>query len=65
MNTFGQIMAFSIGSVCLGVTLTLAGIFALAGRHSEHKGGEGCFGFVLCATTLTLAAVFFFAALNS
>jgi hypothetical protein len=61
MNSFGQLMAFGAGALCLGVTLTIAVIFAVASRHS-YEDGEGCLGTFLCLIGLGLAAYFFFVA---
>jgi hypothetical protein len=61
MNNFVQLLAFGAGALCLGVALTLGGIFALASRHSEDS-GEGCLGTFLCLIGLGLAAYFFFVA---
>ena len=65
MNSFGQLLAFGAGALCLGVTLTLGVIFALVSRHSHGDSGEGCLGTFLCLIGLGLAAYFFFVAVTS
>lgn len=59
METFPQLLAFSAGSICLGVTLTIALLSALIGRSGGATNGEGCFGHALVLIAFG-AAVFFF-----
>jgi len=65
MNGFGQLLAFGVGALCLGVTLTLGLIFALVSRHSREDSGDGCLVILLCLIPLGLAAYFFFVAVTS
>ena len=65
MNNFVQLLAFGAGALCLGGTLTLGLIFALASRHSYEDSGEGCLSTFLCLIGLSLAAYFFFVAVTS
>jgi hypothetical protein len=62
MNSFGQLLAFGAGALCLGVTLTLGLIFSLASRHSYDDSGQGCLVTFLCLIPLSFAAYLFFVA---
>jgi hypothetical protein len=64
MNGFGQLLAFGVGALCLGMTLTLGVIFGLLSRHSHGDSSEGCFGIFLCLIGLGLAGYFFFVAVT-
>ena len=64
MKNFVQLLAFGAGALCLGVTVTIAVIFALASRHSYEDSGEGCLSTFLCLIGLSLAAYFFFVAVT-
>jgi hypothetical protein len=65
MNSFGRLLAFGAGALCLGMALTLGGIFALASRNSYGDSGEGCLGTFLCLIPLGFAAYLFFLAVTS
>lgn len=60
----GNIMAFGVGSMCLGATFLLTLLFALMGRNGGLEGRiEGCLGTFVCLIGFSLTAVFFAVAL--
>ena len=53
MEQFLHTLAFGIGSLCLGVALVLAGLFALASRHDHSNMGR----FLSTLTVMTVLAI--------
>ncbi len=66
MDSLGQLLAYGVGAICLGIALTMAALFVFSGRRSpDHSdSGEGCFITVLVCTPLVMAGFFFFLAVS-
>jgi len=59
MNEFLHTLAFGAGATFLGITLTLAGLSALAVHSSPDDNGEGCLGAVLVLFALGVTVALF------
>ncbi len=64
MGSFFQLLAFGAGSACIGVTLTLGGIFALSRRVNGEDSAEGCVFALLFMIMLGMAGAFFMMAVT-
>ena len=64
MDDFTRLLGLAIGSIVLGVGLTIAVLTALASRYSDNSSSEGCFGTVMFLATLVIALFFFVQALT-
>lgn len=58
MSTFGQILAYGVASVFLGMALTIGFFIFLISRHTTGD-GESCFGTLLCLAILGVSGLFF------
>lgn len=66
MGGIGVMMAFGIGSMCLGATFLLTCLFALLGRNGGIEGrAEGILGAFICMAGLGITALFYFVALTA
>jgi len=59
MNNLAPMLAYSAGSITLGVALTMYLLLVSTRRSGNMEGSEGCFATFILLVVLSIAAGFF------
>jgi hypothetical protein len=60
-----SLLLTNIGSLCLGISLSIAVLFHIGGRRRDLDGAESCLGMLLCFSGVGIALACYVTALSA